>query len=63
MLADGARALSWSSDGTLRLWDLGSLQELTRFVGDDPLRCCDVSKDDRLAVAGGVRIRCSLKVG
>jgi WD40 repeat protein len=50
-------ALSWSDDRTLRLWDLDSLQELTRFVGDDPLTCCVVSKDERLTVAGDSRGR------
>ena len=56
-LADGARALSWSAYGTLRLWDLRSLQELTRFVGDDPLTCCVISHDERLAVVGDGRGR------
>jgi NB-ARC domain-containing protein/apoptotic protease-activating factor 1-like protein/WD40 domain-containing protein len=55
--ADGARALSWSYDHTLRLWDLHSFRELARFTGDDPLTCCVVSGDDRLAVVGDSRGR------
>jgi WD40 repeat protein len=57
LLAGGARALSWSEDRTLRLWDLRSLHELARFTGDDPLTCCVVSDDERLAVVGDSRGR------
>jgi TIR domain len=32
--AEVAVLLSWSADRTLRLWDLGSLQELTGLAGD-----------------------------
>jgi WD40 repeat protein len=57
LLAGGERALSWSADNTLRLWDLDTVQELARFTGDDPLTCCVVREDDRLAVAGDSRGR------
>jgi WD40 repeat protein len=51
------RVLSWSQDGMLRLWDLSSLQEVASFVGDDPVTCCIVSGDERLAVVGDSRGR------
>jgi WD40 repeat protein len=56
-LAGYARVLSWSRDRTLRLWDLNSFENLARFVGDNPLTCCIVSKEGRAAVAGDSRGR------
>ena len=34
LLPDGKRALSWSSDWTLRLWDLAATQERARFYAE-----------------------------
>jgi hypothetical protein len=49
-----ARALSWSGDGTLRLWDLVSLRQLACFVGDDPIICCVMTSDERLVLLDGL---------
>jgi WD40 repeat protein len=52
LLPDGRRALSWSPDNTLRLWDLDSLRETARFVGDDPITFVAFSPRLQLALAG-----------
>ena len=52
--ADGRRALSGSSDQTLRLWDLSSGECLRTFAGHpDMVRFVALSADERLALSGG----------
>lgn len=57
LLDDGKRALSWAEDNTLRLWDLRSRRENALFIGDDPVRCCIVSRTEQTAVVGDSRGR------
>lgn len=51
---DGARILSGSCDGTLRLWDTHTTDLLTDFAGvQGSVFALDVSPDGRFAVSGG----------
>jgi hypothetical protein len=53
-LPDGRRCLSASYDATVRLWDLGTGQELRRFVGhEDRVLAVAASPDGRLGLSGG----------
>lgn len=51
--SDGTRAVSASSDQTLKLWDLTSGACLATFVADGVLLACAVAPDGRTIVAGG----------
>jgi WD40 repeat protein len=55
LLPDGRRALSWSYDNTLRLWDLLGQREVQRYIGDDPISAVVFSRERRLIVAGDAR--------
>ena len=57
LLPDGHRALSWSFDNTLRLWDLLCQRELQRYIGDSPISAVVFSQERRLILAGGARGR------
>jgi WD40 repeat protein len=49
---DGQQALSASSDRTLRLWDLATGSEITRWHADAPLYCCAFHPDGRRVMVG-----------
>jgi WD40 repeat protein len=49
---DGHRAVSNSLDGTVRLWDLESGEELATFIGDGDMRYSAFTSDGRTIVAG-----------
>ena len=49
---DGQRAVSASSDQTLKVWDLGSGVELMSFTADAPLYSCAVSPNGKVIIAG-----------
>ncbi len=51
VLADGARALSWSEDWSLILWDLQSGRAIARFIGEAEITTAVAARDD-LFVAG-----------
>ena len=51
VLANGRRALSGSSDNTLRLWDLASGECLAEYYADAAVGCVAFARDD-LIVAG-----------
>jgi hypothetical protein len=52
--ADGNRALSASHDGTVRVWDIGSADELRSFTGHQgPVLCVAGCPDGKRAVSGG----------
>ena len=57
LLPDGRRALSWSADRTLRLWDLTEWHEAKRFVGDDFITTVLPSAPRQLLLAGDARGR------
>ncbi len=44
---DGKRVVTSSRDGTARIWDLGSGEELSRFVANDPLNDVLFSEDGK----------------
>ena len=50
--ADGSRALSGSSDNTLKLWDLITGDCLATFCGDHSFYACDLAADGTTIVAG-----------
>jgi WD40 repeat protein len=50
-LPDGSRALSGSSDNTLRLWDLASGECLAEYYADAKIDCLAFTRDD-VVVAG-----------
>jgi WD40 repeat protein len=50
-LPDGSRALSGSSDNTLRLWDLASGECLAEYYADAKIDCLAFARD-ALVVAG-----------
>ena len=57
LLPDGRRALSWSEDRTLRLWDLrlwdlAERQEIKRLVGDNYITTVALAVQRQLLVAG-----------
>ena len=45
-------ALSAGEDGTVRLWDLRTSEQLAVFTGDAPFRCCIAHDEGGLAVVG-----------
>ena len=49
---DGRRAVSASSDRTLRLWDLESGKEIAAFTGESEIESCAVAPDGRTIIAG-----------
>ena len=52
--ADGRRAVSGGSDGTVRVWDLDTGAPLHTLAGHDgPVEAVAVSADGRRAVSGG----------
>jgi len=53
LLPDGRRALSWSEDRTLRLWELAERHEIKRFVGDDFITTVVLAVPPRGRRAGG----------
>ena len=52
LLPDGRRALSWSEDRTLRLWDSAERHEIKRFVGDDFITTVALAVQRQLLLAG-----------
>ena len=56
-MPDGRRAISWSDDQTLRLWDLPECRENKRFVGDDRITHVAYSIQCQLLLAGDTRGR------
>jgi WD40 repeat protein len=48
---DGKRAVSGSSDGTLKVWDLQSGQEVATFAADAGITACAIRDSSRF-VAG-----------
>ena len=50
--ADGTLALATLTDGTLRLWDTASGEEIARWTHEIGLSGCALSADGRLAMAG-----------
>src|SRR5260370_68819 len=51
---DGTRLLSWSYDGTLRLWDPAGGKELAQFAAhEDRVLAADLSADGLWAVSAG----------
>ena len=55
LLPDGRRALSWSGDATLRLWDLAEQREFKRFIGDASITTVVPSAQGQLFLAGDAR--------
>jgi WD40 repeat protein len=49
---DGKRAISASSDNTLRLWDLESGKNLLRLVSEAPFYAVAIGPNGKLIVAG-----------
>ena len=50
---DEATLLSWSTDGTVRLWDAAGAMELAELeIGGDPVTCAALSSDGLWMVAG-----------
>ena len=54
-LAERGAALSAGDDGTVRLWDLASGDQLAVFTADASFRCCAVTPAGRFAIAGDGR--------
>jgi WD40 repeat protein len=50
---DGRRAVSASSDQTLKVWDLESGELVASFSADGTLAACAVAPDGLTIVAGG----------
>ena len=51
-MVDGCRAVSGSSDGTLRVWDLETGKTLAVVTLDAPVRAVAVSPDGRIVLVG-----------
>ena len=49
---DGGRAVSVSTDGTLRVWDLESGKEIAAFTAENLIQCCGVAIEGRTIIAG-----------
>jgi WD40 repeat protein len=49
---DGRHLISTSKDTTLKVWNLSTRKEIASFTGDNDFRCCMVSPDGRIIVAG-----------
>ena len=49
---DGQLALSASSDNTLRLWDVASGNEVSRWLTDAAVCCCAFNPDGHTVLAG-----------
>ena len=54
VFADGRRAISASSDRTLKVWGLATGALLASFTGDASMRCCAVAPTGEVIVAGDV---------
>ncbi|MCU0638071.1 MAG: hypothetical protein MUE87_05585 [Methanothrix sp.] len=52
LTADGRRAVSASSDQTLKVWDIESGSIICSFTGENAMFCCAVSPDGRTIIAG-----------
>ena len=49
---DGKTVISGSSDHTIKIWDLGTDEEIATFTGESPITCCLVAPDGVTIVAG-----------
>jgi WD40 repeat protein len=49
---DGRRVVSASADGTLKIWEVGSLCQIAAFTADTGLGVVAVTPDGGLIVAG-----------
>ena len=50
--SDGALAVSTSRDGTLRVWDLESGEEIAGYTGERRMIACAVAPDRRTIISG-----------
>ena len=49
---DGKKAVSASSDNTLKVWNLETGKEIVTFIGDSIISCCAIAPDGLTIVAG-----------